>query len=58
MTEEQLAEIEMMKQMGLPVSFMETRKDSGKKKKVGKHQIKGAFRKLYIYCGYSLEGDQ
>ena len=37
LTEEQLAEIEMMKQMGLPVSFFETNKllDKDKKTKVG-----------------------
>ena len=35
LTEEQLAEIDMMKQMGLPVSFFETNKE--KKTKVGLH---------------------
>ena len=35
LTEEQLGEIEMMKQMGLPVSFWETNMGQGKKNKVG-----------------------
>ena len=34
LTEEQLGEIEMMKQMGLPVSFWETNMGQGKKNKV------------------------
>ena len=48
-TEEQLAEIEMMKQMGLPVSFFEANKllDKDKKAKVGLHLL---YCKNFIFA--------
>ena len=46
LTEEQLAEIEMMKQMGLPVSFFETNKE--KKTKVGLHSYVSFIYKCYF----------
>ena len=48
-TEEQLGEIEMMKQMGLPVSFWETNMVQGKKNKVCQSLFPQGLHRLEQY---------